>query len=319
MNQKNTKDCVGLVHVGNREKSGIQIFEKLNQYDFPVIQWDVLDVQLELNDIDKVDVVIVNIGDVEFDYDQLLDYLFDNKSNIIINEALISNNYTGVKRQSWERHLLNKVDSNLSTLPDITKNETFDKMSVDLSEIGAKHVWILAASIGGPEALQEFLSEIGKVEGFVFIIIQHIDKEFLPLMAKQLSSASQIQLDVPVSGMKISVPTCLLYPVDEYIEFHKTGTIELVAQNEVFAFTPCIDATTEKLIKNINNINMAVFSGMSTDGIIAANLIKKAGGKVITQIESSCVLSSIVSGVKKLIQIDFEGTPKQMAQYIKNN
>jgi chemotaxis response regulator CheB len=57
---------------------------------------------------------------------------------------------------------------------------------------------------------------------------------------------------------------------------------------------------------------------MSNDGIAAAKIIKDSGGKIITQLESSCVLSSIVAGVKEKISINFEGTPKEMAQYIIN-
>jgi len=318
LKQKTTKKHIGLVHIGKREKSGIQILEKLKQNDFKVTQWDVIEYQETINDITNVEVIVVNIGITDFEFDNLLDSLFETNIRIIINEAELTNKLTGVKRQSWERHLLNKIDSSISVLPENDKTEADKKLSIDLSVLGFKQVWILAASIGGPEALQKFIGEFDGSEEVLFIIIQHIDKEFLPLMAQQIKQASKIQVDVPVSGMKINNPSCIIYPTDEDIEFDVNGNIELVALNEVYGFTPCIDEASKKIIKNISHVNMAVFSGMSKDGINAAKIVNDSGGEVITQLESSCVLSSIVAGVKEKISINFEGTPKEMAQYIIN-
>lgn len=319
MKQIKIKKHVGLIHIGNREKSGIQIFEKLKQYDFEMSQWDVINTQNEVDGINAVDVIVVNIGTVIFDYDDLLAHLFDTDIPIIINEAEITNKYTGAERLSWERHLLNKIDSNISVLPDNLDRNANNNESVDLSVLGIKQVWILAASIGGPEAIQQFLSEFDNEHKYLFIIIQHIDKEFIPMMAKQFEKVSHIQVDIPLSGMKVTIPSCIVYPTDENIVITEKGIIELIPMNETFAFSPCIDAACELLNKNIKNLNIAIFSGMSSDGIAAAKLVKNSGGKIITQTESSCVLSSIVEGVKINNSIDFEGSPKEMAQYIKNN
>lgn len=319
MKQKKTKKHVGLVHIGIREKSGIQIFEKLKQHEFKISQWDVLDSNTKPDGIDCVDVIVVNIGLAVFEYDDLLEDLFETNIHIIINEAVLTNKFTGVKRQSWERHLLNKIDPSISIFPENVKGDADKKILVDLSKIGITKTWILAASIGGPEAIQKFLSEFESKENYLFIIIQHIDKEFLPLMAQQFNQISQIKVDIPISGMNINIPSCIVYPTDENIEIDSNGVLELVAMNNVYAFSPCIDEACKNLAKNIKNINMAVFSGMSTDGIAGAKIIKESGGEIITQLESSCVLSSIVAGVKENVKINFEGTPIEMAQYIQNN
>ena len=307
---------IGLIHIGKREKSGLQILEKLKQYDFVVKEWDVLSGTDRLVGLEKVNVIVVNIGLTSFEYDDLLGNLFDKNARIIINEAALTNKLTGFERQSWERHLLNKIDSTFSVLPsNVNTSENSDK-AIDFSKFGIKEVWLLAASIGGPDAIQKFLSSFAGDEKILFIIIQHIDKEFVPMMAQQLDQNCNLKVKIPISGMKIKASLCIINPTDEYIQFDQTGTLGLQVINEVFSFSPCIDECCRKLLKNIKGLNMAVFSGMSTDGIKAASIIKAAGNKVITQSESSCVLSTIVTGVKKLIEVEFEGTPEQMAQYV---
>ncbi len=313
---KNLKTkSVGIIHLGKREKSGSQILEKLKQYDFDVSEWDLIDSNDNLNGLDKVDAVIVNIGNAVFEYDSILDKIFDLELTVIINEALYSNKLIGNSRQSWERHLLHKVDSTFSVLPNITKTGFKKNKKIDLIENGIEQVWILAASIGGPEAIQAFLSEFKGDEKVLFIIIQHMDKEFIPMMQKQFSTSSNLKVEIPLSGMKVKGAQCLIHPVDEFLSFPK-GAINLESMNEVYAYTPCIDECTRNLVNKIKNINIAIFSGMSSDGVRAAELVKEQGNKVITQTESSCVLSSIISGVKEKITIDFDGMPNEMAKYI---
>ncbi len=313
---KNLKTkSVGIIHLGKREKSGSQILEKLKQYGFQVKEWDVTDKDDKLTGVEKLDVIIVNIGHTIFDYDLLLSQIFDFDVTVIINEALYSNNLIGNSRQSWERHLLHKVDSTFSVLPKYINTNSTKGELVDLNTHGIEQVWILAASIGGPEAIQAFLSEFKGNEKILFIIIQHMDKEFVPMMHKQFSGSSQLKVEIPLSGMKVGEAHCLIHPVDEFMTF-SNGTINLESMNKVYTYTPCIDECTSNLVNKIKNINIAVFSGMSSDGVRAAELVKAKGNKVITQTEESCVLSSIISGVKEKITIDFDGMPNEMADYI---
>ena len=309
---------IGLVHIGKREKSGLQILEKLKQHNYSVKQWDVLDGADNLNQLDEVDVIVVNIGMVTFEYDDLLTKLFDKDIKIIINEATLSNKLSGMKRVSWERHLLNKIDPSFSILPNSREKSIEKDKMVDLNNCGVSSVWILAASIGGPEAIQKFLAEFNGTESVLFIIIQHMDKEFLPMMTQQFNKNCQFNVEIPVSGIKILPSSCLIHPTDENIKIYQNGLLELEVINDVYGYTPCIDECTKYLLGHIKNLNMAIFSGMSKDGVAAAKMIKDKGNRVITQSESSCVLSTIIEGVKKTITVDFDGAPQEMAQYIIN-
>lgn len=308
--------CVGIVHIGEREKSGLQIVEKLKQFNFKIRQWDILKDNQITQDINLVDVIIVNIGSVTFEFDELLSTLFELDKKIIFNEAVLTNELSGVKRQSWERHLLNKIDSTFSVIPD---NEKICDKPVDFKKFGIDKVWVLAASIGGPEALLKFLNEFKGQTKLLFIIIQHIDKEFIPEMASQLNLTTNMQVKVPLSGTKLAANMVFIYPTDEHLYFTHDGVLELMPLLEENTFSPCIDESCKRLSENIKDLNIAVFSGMSNDGIKAAKMIKDKGNKVITQTESSCVLSTIIAGVKKSVMVDFDGNPAEMAHYVIEN
>lgn len=308
---------VGLIHFGNREKSGLQIAQKLKQYDIEVKQWDVLESDHKLQGVEEVDTVVVNIGKTDFEFDDLLLSLFDKDIKVVINEAALTNQLTGLKRKSWERHLLNKIDSSFSIIPDNSNEQEQDNKPIDFKKFGFEQVWVLAASIGGPEAVQKFLAAFDGKQRILFIIVQHIDKEFLPMMQQQFNQDTKFEVTIPVSGMDIRDLNCLIYPVDEYIKVSSKGVVDLLPQTEVFTFSPCIDECCKRLFENIKDLNIAVFSGMSSDGILGAELISQSG-LVITQSEESCVLSSIIEGVKKKIKVDYSGDPVQLAHYIKN-
>jgi len=161
-------------------------------------------------------------------------------------------------------------------MPDVAQvNNIDDYQDVDFSIHGIEQVWILAASIGGPEAVSKFLNEFTGEEKIFFIIIQHMDKEFLPMMAEQFNKSCKLSVQIPISGMKFTSTNCIVLPTNEFVLFNRNGSIELEPITGIYAYTPCIDACCKKLVVNIKNVNIAIFSGMSTDGIEAANLIKK--------------------------------------------
>lgn|GEM_PF-1079040 len=319
MNYKKAKVHVGLIHIGKKEKSGIKILEKLGQHEFTVIEFLINDSDDTVSGIEAVDVIVVNIGLTKFLYEDFLLSLCELDKKIIINEAALTNHLSGVKVLSWERHLLHKIDSSFSLLPSIFKQANYDDKQVNLEALGINQVWVLIASIGGPEAIKEFLSEFDGSEGLLFIVVQHIDKEPQDTFIKQLDKNSQYKVKLLTSGMKIKAHDCYIYPTDEYVKIDLKGTITIEERTDSFPFTPCIDECCDRLLKNFKGLNMAVFSGMSTDGIKAARQINKRGNKVITQAESSCVLSTIISGVKNQIDVNFSGIPSEMAKYIMRN
>jgi two-component system chemotaxis response regulator CheB/chemosensory pili system protein ChpB (putative protein-glutamate methylesterase) len=51
-----------------------------------------------------------------------------------------------------------------------------------------QHVFVLGASIGGPEAVREFLGALPPRIPALFVLVQHMGDEFLELMSAQLAA-----------------------------------------------------------------------------------------------------------------------------------
>ena len=317
MSQIKNNKSICLLHFGNKEKSGEQIYEKLNQYHYSVEEFVVTD---EFENIEKLhlyEIVIINIAPIHNVSDVVFDKIILNHDSVIINEAEFTNKLKGQERKSWERHLLNKIDSKNTVIPAFIKSKEGRLKGVNLTQFGIVQSWILAASIGGPEALTKFLSGFEGNEKLFFIVIQHLSEKELLNLARQLNVKSKLNVVVPVSGMKIQPGMVVVHPSDELLCINNDGELELSVMNNQTPFSPCIDECSVKLLDNIENLNMAVFSGMSSDGVLAALKVFNKKNRVITQSEKSCVVSSIINGINNKIPVNFMGSPLEMAKYIK--
>lgn len=264
--------------------------------------------------------LIVNLDDEDdLLMDKLLDYALEQQASLIINDAEASNHLVGWNKNRWARHILHKIDAENELLPAAKKAES-SKSTINLLGMGIRKVWILAASIGGPESLIKFLSAFNGKEPVLFLIAQHMDAEFVPMMAKQLNKNGKIKVQLPQCGERIKASQAILIPVDEALVIQADGILAVKDLVEKKVSTPCIDDVCFDMIEQLNHhLNIAVFSGMASDGVKGAIAVHDNGGTVITQSAESCVLSSIADGVRQQGYSKFVGDPIEMAAYVKQN
>ncbi|MCX7544262.1 chemotaxis protein CheB [Marinicella gelatinilytica] len=302
---------IGLVHVGKPQASALYLADQLKTNNYQVIEVDAEEFSID----DDVDTYIINLSDDDFNIESVVDKLTDAGMKIVFNDTQVANDLVGWNKNRWLRHILHKIDVKHDLLPAINTERDVD--SLDLIDFGIQQVWVLAASIGGPEAIVRFLSEFDGKEPVLFIIIQHMDSEFVGMMVKQLEKNGQIPVKLAGSGVAVQPGEALLVPVDESIVFQNNGRLAVKDVNQNRAATPCIDDVCADLISQLKFINLAVFSGMASDGIMGASNVFDNGGTIITQTAESSVVSSISDEVRKMKMSRFDGTPNEMAQYIK--
>ncbi|MCX7554764.1 chemotaxis protein CheB [Marinicella sp. S1101] len=307
---------VGLIHIGEVQTSAQFLINQLKTSGYQVKQYS-------LDEIDEIDggikTFILNLFDNDLNLDALIRLLDENDANIIFNDARISNELVGWNKNRWLRHVLHKIDQANDILPKDSAGKTDDASAVDLSTFGIKSVWILGASIGGPESLLKFLSEFEGDEQVLFIIVQHMDSEFVSMMEKQLAKNNKIAVKLAQSGAAVEAGQAILVPVDEDIVINSNGKLAVKDVNPKRMYTPCIDDVCFSMLENLSKVNMAVFSGMAKDGIRGATNVFENGGRVITQSAESCVVSAIAEEIRSMNMSMFDGDPTGMAQYIKEN
>jgi len=305
------KTKVGLIHLGKKQASSEYLAQQLDVLGYQTVDYDAE--KFTVTDT-SVNEFIINLDDSDFDLESLIHELERHGAKIIFNDTKVANDLVGWNKNRWLRHLLHKLNPRHDLFPKVVDMKM--RQEINLKQFGIHQVWILAASIGEPEAILRFLGEFSGDEPLLFIIVQHMDSEFVGMMEKQLQKNPKITVKIAASGVIIKAGEALLVPVDEDIMIQSDGSITVKDYNPLRAATPCIDDVCADLISQLKKVNMAVFSGMAKDGVVGATNVFENGGTIITQTAASSVVSSISDEVRRLNMSQFDGKPEEMAHYI---
>ena len=295
------------------EQSGIQVVLNESLTEKFMIKLDNIESDVVLFDVEAIE-------DEHLDYlDQLLE---QSRIPVIINDvsALILNEPKASIK--WNNNLLQKI-------ADITGrsnwDESFSDIKIEKSDSSvsnhknklAKNVWVLGASLGGPDALKRFLIHIPEELPVAFIIAQHLGENFVSLLAEQLDRYTELNVIVAKEGHVIRHNEVLITPTDKRITINPIGAVELKNITKETKYTPSInDAINEIALRYKCNAGAIIFSGMCDDGVTGCENLVSKGGQVWVQDPDSCVISAMPESVVKKVSVDFTGTPEMLAKQL---
>lgn len=231
----------------------------------------------------------------------------------------------------WERRLYTKLREHLGDLEQV---EAIGESVVALEKEDAgsepvrtpsritsaqnkekvERVWILGASLGGPEAVKGFLDNLPEGLPVAFIYAQHIDANFSAVLAKVLARHSSFSLKIAADGDRLRYGEILLVPVDREMYFDDGGNIHFKDTPWPGPYGPSIDQVLLNVADCYGSRSHAIFfSGMGNDGAIAAPLLKAYGSTIWVQTSASCANSSMADSVAATGCSTFSGTPVQLS------
>jgi len=188
-----------------------------------------------------------------------------------------------------------------------------DKISVPMAKI--KRVWVLGASIGGPEAVREFLGELPHGYPALFLLAQHMGAEFVDLMAQQLAKSIKLTVRTPTHGERVGHGEVVIVPTTHRLQVDPEGIVVLERVASDSAYSPSIDRVLRDVADRYGaNSGAIIFSGMTTDAVEGSTYLSGKGGAVYTQHPDTCVVSSMVDGVIEAGIVKFMGSPKELAE-----
>lgn len=177
-----------------------------------------------------------------------------------------------------------------------------------------QRVWVLGASLGGPQALKLFLSNLPADLPIGIVIAQHIGKPFVPLLAEQLDRVSPLRILPAETDRALRAGEAVLVPVDRRFRLTDAGVVQLTDEPIRGPYKPCIDEVMEEIVSHYGSRTGAiVFSGMGEDGALGAQAVSAAGGPVWAQEAESCVISSMPDATRRRDCVEFTGTPEELA------
>jgi two-component system chemotaxis response regulator CheB len=160
----------------------------------------------------------------------------------------------------------------------------------------------MAASTGGPVAVQTILAGLPANLGLPLLVVQHISPGFTAGLAAWLGVSTGLRVKVAEDGEPLVGGTVYLAPDDR----HLTATasqVRLGADPAVGGFRPSATVLFESVARSFGAAGLGVMlTGMGEDGVRGLRALRQAGGRVLAQDEASCVVfgmpgSAIAAGL----------------------
>lgn len=162
---------------------------------------------------------------------------------------------------------------------------------------------VIGSSTGGPPALTEVVPHLPADLNAGVLIVQHMPVGFTGALARRLDALSPLTVAEAVEGEPIVVGRVLIAPGDFHMVVTRDRRIHLHKEPSVHGVRPSVDVTLNSLPDAYGaNVAVAILTGMGKDGADGAALVEKAGGKVFTQDEATCVVYGMPRVAKEKTQ-----------------
>jgi len=203
-----------------------------------------------------------------------------------------------------------------------SRPEAVPKLSLKIAQGEKKlqdkitRIWVLGASLGGPEAVKLFLTKIPAHLPVAFVLAQHLGEGFVSLFAGQLDKISPFRVKEGVDGDILHHGEVVLAPVDRQMEIDKSGKIKLLDKKWPGLYKPSIDGVIENVTRTFKKKSaVIIFSGMGSDGVIACQkFFNQYDGTIWVQSNDSCVISSMPDSVRDAGLVNYSAAPELLAE-----
>ncbi len=264
-----------------------------------------------------------------------LDVLIEQSSlPILFNDGDVSYLDEDTKADEWGRKLVSKLTALVSSAPGPRPRNTVPQPQASLPVLDqverrqlrvvttreqngverAQRVWVLGASIGGPQAVKQFLNALPPYLPVAFVLVQHIGANFVGLLAEQLNRDSRFDVRCAMEGHVLCHCQVVVVPVDQRLVVNRQSEVELHPTGRS-TYSPSIDLAMQDIAERYGaDAGAILFSGMGDDGVRGAREIIKSGGVVWAQSADSCVISTMTDHVRHAGLVSVDGTPQELAE-----
>ena len=184
----------------------------------------------------------------------------------------------------------------------------------------ARQVWLLAASLGGPAAVKEFLDALPGGLPIGFIYAQHIDAAFETALPQAVGRHSQWHVNPARHGDAVRCGEVVVAPIAHELGFAEDGSMQVADRGWQEPYSPSIDQMMLNLAQQYGaHCGVIAFSGMGSDGSAAAAYVRRQGGVIWTQKADSCACPSMPDSLREGGYSALSGDPRELAAALVNH
>jgi two-component system chemotaxis response regulator CheB len=150
---------------------------------------------------------------------------------------------------------------------------------------------VIAASTGGPVAIQKVLTELPANFPLPVLLVQHMPANFTPSFAERLDRLCSIDVKEAEEGNRLKPGIAFLAPGGKQMTLKKDGgqvSVKIRDSHLGENYQPCVDTTLESVAKIFpGKVLTVVLTGMGVDGREGSRKLKSGGSTIWAQDEQS--------------------------------
>jgi two-component system chemotaxis response regulator CheB len=181
-------------------------------------------------------------------------------------------------------------------------------------------VVVIGTSTGGPQALTRLVSAFPADFPVPIAIVLHIPIGYTGPLAERLNNDSALEVLEAREGLELRPGRVLLAQAGMHLKLTQADSVasaHLDLEPGASVHRPSVDALFESAARTFGpHVLGVVLTGMGDDGLIGARAVVAAGGEVLTEAESSCVVYGMPRVVREAGLSSGEAPLERMASAI---
>ncbi len=178
----------------------------------------------------------------------------------------------------------------------------------------------VGTSTGGPQALASLLPALPQNLPVPIVIALHIPEDYTAALAARLSSASKLEVVEARDGLRLRPGVAVLARGGHHLVVRRNGEhleVKVTTQPSGTVYHPSVDLMFQSAAEACGaGVLGVVLTGMGDDGKIGARHVRAAGGAVLTEAESTCVVYGMPRAVRDAGLSDGDAPLPRMAAEI---
>ncbi|MCP3139925.1 chemotaxis-specific protein-glutamate methyltransferase CheB [Pyxidicoccus xibeiensis] len=167
----------------------------------------------------------------------------------------------------------------------------------------SRRLVVVGTSTGGPQALTRLLATLPADFPAAVALALHIPTGYTEAVARRLNAHSPLEVVEAEDGMELRPGRVVLAKAGHHLKVERHGALSLARLDRHplrMPHHPSVDVLFESaaLTWGADTVGV-VLTGMGDDGLAGARAIRGAGGTVLTEAESSCVVYGMPRAVEE--------------------
>lgn len=176
----------------------------------------------------------------------------------------------------------------------------------------------IAASTGGPSAIQRVVSALGPAFPLPIVLVQHIARNFVQSLADWLSSVTALLVTVVQGEQRLQPGQMYVAPANHHLIVGRRGWVTVQSgDSQVAAYCPSADLLFHSVAQTYGPRAIGlILSGMGDDGARGLAAMRQSGSQTLGQDEASCVVYGMPQAAVQANAVQQVGALDELAAMI---